>query len=75
MNMDFSIAADVDVFEFVSESLECFNVSIIDDELLEFSENFTVSLNSSGADPIGINFGQLDTEIDILDDEGNFTDY
>ena len=75
MNMDFSIAADVDVFEFDSESQECFNVSIIDDQLLEFSENFTVTLNSSGADPIGINFGQLDTEIDILDDEGNFTDY
>ena len=49
--------------------LGCFNVTIIDDSVLEFTESFTVRVELSAPDPL-INVYPNISSITIIDDDG-----
>ena len=49
---------------------QCVNVSIIDDTILEISEDFNATLVIQDPQPPNINFGDLETRVIISDDDG-----
>ena len=72
-NADFSIPSQshsiLFEFNFSSEGQQCLNVTIIDDNLLEFDEEF--SANITDVSPSGVQIGPFDsTAVVINDDEG-----
>ena len=49
---------------------QCVNVNIIDDTILEISEDFNATLVIQDPQPPNINFGDLETRVIISDNDG-----
>lgn len=59
-------------YAFSEEGALCFDITVFDDALLEFNENFTFSVNETGVEPFGVVLdpAQDTSMVTILDDEG-----
>ena len=59
-------------YEFSGEGVLCFNITVFDDSLLEFVENFTIAINETGVEPSGVVLdpGRTTSMVRILDNEG-----
>lgn len=57
-------------FEFFDSGVLCANFTIINDDLLEFDETFSVNLETFSFLPPGVLSAQNSTSITIVDDEG-----